>query len=58
MSSLRRDPDPEGFSFWLTVLNSSDAGNYGGMVCGFINSMEYQRRFSEIVSHSDQECSR
>jgi predicted extracellular nuclease len=55
---LRRDPDPEGFSFWLTVLNSSDAGNYGGMVCGFINSMEYQRRFSAVVSRGDQECSR
>jgi uncharacterized protein len=57
-SYLHRNPDPNGIAFWLTVLNSGDPGNYRGMVCGFINSTEYQRRFSAVVSRSDSECSR
>jgi hypothetical protein len=54
---LRRDAEPDGFNFWVSVLNTSDAGNYRGMVCSFITSMEYQHRFSQIVSHSNGECS-
>ncbi|HEV7396495.1 MAG TPA: DUF4214 domain-containing protein, partial [Pyrinomonadaceae bacterium] len=57
-SYLRRDPDSRGFTFWLNVLNNGDPGNYRGMVCGFINSAEYQHRFSSVVSRSDNECSR
>lgn len=57
-SYLRRNPDAHGYSFWLDVLNNGDPGNYRGMVCGFINSAEYQRRFSSVVSRSDNSCSR
>jgi hypothetical protein len=53
---LRRDPEPEGYNFWLDVLNDRDPGNFRGMVCSFITSREYQQRFSSTVSHSNQEC--
>ena len=52
---LRRTPDTEGYNFWLNVLNDRP-GNYRGMVCSFITSAEYQRRFSTVVSHSNAEC--
>jgi len=55
---LRRDPDGPGYAFWLNVLDHGDPGNYRGMVCGFVNSTEYQRRFSNMVSRSDRECQR
>jgi hypothetical protein len=57
---LRRDADTDGYRFWLNVLNESDTngnpGNYRGMVCSFITSAEYQRRFSSVVTHSNAEC--
>ena len=53
---LRRDPDQAGHNFWLNVLNTSDPGNYRGMVCSFVTSTEYQNRFSQFVSHSNREC--
>jgi hypothetical protein len=53
---LRRDPDARGYAFWLNVLNNGDSGNYRGMVCSFITSAEYQRRFSSAVTHSNAEC--
>jgi hypothetical protein len=55
---LRRDPEAGGYDFWLNVLNSGEPGNYRGMVCSFITSAEYQRRFSGIVSHTNSECGR
>ncbi len=55
---LRRDPDAGGYTFWLNVLNNREPGNFRGMVCAFITSAEYQQRFSSIISHTDQECSR
>jgi hypothetical protein len=54
---LRRNPDQTGYDFWLNVLNNGDANNYRGMVCSFITSTEYQRRFSVVVSHNNTECS-
>jgi hypothetical protein len=54
---LRRDADQNGYAFWLNVLNNGDVNNYRGMVCSFITSTEYQRRFSIVVSHSNGECS-
>ena len=54
---LRRDPEPEGYNFWLNVLTTGDPGNYRGMVCSFITSTEYQKRFSVILTHSNAECS-
>jgi hypothetical protein len=53
---LRRDPDQGGYDFWLNVLNDRDPGNYRGMVCAFITSAEYQRRFSTLVTRTNAEC--
>ena len=43
---LRRDPDQEGFNFWLSKLEQF-GGNYinAEMVKAFISSDEYKRRF-------------
>jgi uncharacterized protein (TIGR03118 family) len=51
---LRRDRDPSGFSFWLNILNTTN--NFNSMVCAFINSAEYQQRFSPVVPHNDSVC--
>jgi Carboxypeptidase regulatory-like domain/Domain of unknown function (DUF4214) len=53
---LRRTPEPQGFEFWLDVLNRT--GDHRGMVCSFLTSAEYQRRFSSVVTHSNADCSR
>ena len=55
MGYLRRTPETEGFDFWVGVLNSQP-DNYRGMICSFITSTEYLRRFSSVVSHSNAEC--
>lgn len=55
-SYLQRNPEPEGYDFWLNVLNNGDVGNYPGMVCSFITSTEYQNRFSPVVTHTNAEC--
>ncbi len=53
---LRRDPERSGYDFWLDVLNNRVPGNYRSMVCAFITSAEYQRRFGNDVTHSNAEC--
>jgi hypothetical protein len=53
---LRRDPEPEGYRFWLEVLNHRAPNNYRAMVCAFLTSEEYQRRFGVTVNHSNAEC--
>ena len=53
---LRRDAEPDGYNFWVNVLNTGDPGNYRGMVCSFVTSAEYQNRFSSVVSHTNGEC--
>ena len=56
---LRRDPDANGFQFWLNILNSFPLRSVSAqhsMVCAFITSQEYQERFSSVVTHSNQEC--
>ena len=57
-SYLGRDPEAGGYDFWLNVLNTGARNNYRGMVCSFITSAEYQRRFSPVVSYSNTECGR
>jgi glucose/arabinose dehydrogenase len=52
---LRRDPDQGGYEFWLSILNAS-AQNFDGMVCAFITSPEYQKRFSSVVTRTDATC--
>jgi hypothetical protein len=53
---LQRDPEPAGYDFWLNVLDNQMYGDYRAMVCAFITSTEYQRRFSPIITHSNREC--
>lgn len=53
---LRRDPDPEGYAFWLDVINNREPGNYSGMVCSFITSVEYQKRFGSMTDRTNSEC--
>ena len=53
---LKRDVDQGGFDFWLNVLNNKEPNNYRGMVCSFITSAEYQKRFSSVATHSNAEC--
>jgi hypothetical protein len=53
---LRREPDRGGYAFWLDVLNNRVPGNYRSMVCAFITSAEYQRRFSSMVSGTNASC--
>lgn len=53
---LRRNPDQQGYQFWLDILNNRTPGNFRGMVCAFINSAEYQLRFSSVVTRNDLVC--
>jgi hypothetical protein len=53
---LRRNPDEAGYRFWLNVLDNREPGNFRGMVCSFITSEEYQRRFSSVIAHTNSEC--
>jgi hypothetical protein len=56
---LRRDPEPAGYTFWLGQVNRfplRDISIQHAMVCSFITSIEYQKRFGETVTHSNQEC--
>jgi hypothetical protein len=52
---LRREPDPAGYTFWLSVLNGN-SNNVRNMVCMFITSDEYQGRFGVARQHSNAEC--
>jgi endonuclease G len=52
---LRRNPDQEGYDFWLGRVNQQP-DNYHGMVCAFLTSVEYQERFSSVVSRSNAQC--
>ncbi len=53
---LRRDPDQAGYDFWLDVLNNQVPGNYLSLVCGFITSEEYQKRFGTTVTRTNGAC--
>jgi hypothetical protein len=55
---LQRGEDQGGYAFWLNVLNNGDPQNYRGMVCSFLTSTEYQRRFGTVVTRSNAECGR
>jgi hypothetical protein len=53
---LRRDPDQEGYDFWLSQINKFPLKNVGiqhAMACSFITSAEYQLRFSSVVTHTN-----
>jgi hypothetical protein len=56
---LHRDGDISGFLFWLTEVSKAPPRNVAkqhGMVCSFLTSEEYQRRFSSVVTHTNAEC--
>ena len=55
-SYLRRNPDTEGYNFWLNVLKYNPS-SFRVMVCNFITSAEYQDRFGAVRSHSNAEGS-
>jgi hypothetical protein len=54
---LQRGPDQAGYDFWLDHLNNRNPNNYRAMVCAFTTSAEYQRRFGQLVTRSDHDCS-
>lgn len=56
---LRRDADIDGLVFWLGQVNRfplRDVEIQNAMVCSFVTSIEYQQRFSPVVTHSNAEC--
>jgi choice-of-anchor B domain-containing protein len=53
---LVRDPDEQGYQFWLDVVDNRVPGNYRAMVCAFLTSTEYQHRFGPIVSRANTDC--
>jgi len=56
---LKRNADIAGFQFWLGQVNRfaiRDGNAQHAMVCSFITSQEYQRRFSSVVTHNNSEC--
>jgi hypothetical protein len=58
-SYLRRDGDLGGIVFWLNQVNSAplrDVSKQHAMVCSFITSDEYQKRFGPNAPRSNQEC--
>ena len=57
---LRRNPDIPGFLFWQGQINTApvrDVAKQQALVCSFITSTEYQFRFGQFVTRSNQECS-
>lgn len=56
---LRRDADIGGFGFWLGQVNGAplrDVSRQHSMVCSFITSLEYQLRFSSLITRSNADC--
>src|SRR5215204_2954564 len=56
---LRRNPDEAGFNAWVNTLKSKplrDADAARSLVCNFVNSAEYQNRFTMVPTHNSREC--
>ena len=53
---LRRNPEQEGYDFWLNVLNNRGPNNFQGMICAFLTSAEYQNRFGSAVTRTNADC--
>jgi hypothetical protein len=53
---LHRNVDIDGYLFWLDVVNNREPNNYSGMVCAFLTSAEYQRRFGSAVTRTNADC--
>jgi Matrixin len=58
-SHLRRNPDEAGYNAWVNTLKNKplrDADAARSLVCNFLNSAEYQNRFSMLATHQSREC--
>jgi hypothetical protein len=56
---LRREPDESGYATWLNAIKNKPARSHEtirGVVCGFVNSPEYQSRFGMVTTHDFHEC--
>jgi hypothetical protein len=56
---LRRNPDEAGFNAWVNTLKSKplrDPDAARSLVCSFLNSTEYQSRFTMNPTHNSREC--
>ena len=56
---LRRNPDEAGFNAWVNTLKSKplrDPDAARSLVCNFVNSAEYQNRFTMLPTHTNREC--
>jgi hypothetical protein len=56
---LRRNPDEAGLNAWVNTLKSKplrDADAARSLVCNFLNSAEYQSRFTMNPTHTNREC--
>jgi hypothetical protein len=56
---LRRNPDEAGFNAWVNTLKSKplrDPDATRSLVCSFLNSTEYQSRFTMNPTHTNREC--
>lgn len=56
---LRRSPDEAGYNAWVNTLKSKplrDADAARSLVCNFLQSAEYQNRFSMVATRNTREC--
>ena len=56
---LRRNPDETGYNAWVNTLKSKplrDPDAARSLVCNFLNSAEYQNRFTLNPTHNSREC--
>jgi len=56
---LRRNPDDAGFNAWVNTLKNKplrDPEAARSVVCNFLNSIEYQNRFTMNPTHNSREC--
>jgi arabinofuranosyltransferase len=55
---LRRDVDykDERYKAWLEKLDASEPVDVRRVLCLFLTSEEYQRRFGTVITHNNSEC--
>jgi hypothetical protein len=56
---LRRNPDEAGYNAWVNTLKSKplrDPDAARSLVCNFVNSAEYQNRFTMNPTRNSREC--
>jgi len=56
---LRRNPDEAGYNAWVNTLKNKplrDPDAAHSLVCNFLNSAEYQNRFTMVPTHTNREC--